>query len=202
MNDTTWSRYVRRISGASSGSEIAARTRVGQSTVSRWLNDSTSPSTAQAAKFAQTYGANVLEAFVAAGFLTEEEAGMPPRPEVDFYALVDEDPALSTHAKIHLKNQYGLLRSASAHSRTHEVRERIVNDPDLDEATRDRLLAHFAEAGVTVAYTSSATVIEGEFPRADVSGVEVRITDLYDEPSAAHPEPRKDVEGDVDPDLQ
>lgn len=36
----------------------------------------------------------------------------------------------------------------------------------------------------------------------DVSEVEDNIEDLYDEPSAAHPVPRNDVEGDVDPDLQ
>ena len=35
-----------------------------------------------------------------------------------------------------------------------------------------------------------------------VSEEEFKIEDLYDEPSAAHPLPRNDVEGDVDPDLQ
>lgn len=145
MSDTTWSRYVRRTSGNASGSEIEKKTGIGQSTVSRWFSG-TVPTPAHAAKFAQSYGGNVLEAFVAAGFLTPDEAGVPPRAEIDFYTLVDEDSGLSAQAKVHLKNQYGLLRAASAHARTVQVRELIEAEAGIDEDTRARLLAAFTDA--------------------------------------------------------
>jgi transcriptional regulator with XRE-family HTH domain len=162
MNETSWSRYVKRTSRNASGSEIEAVTGIGQSTVSRWLVSATLPSPAHAAKFAHSYGGNVLEAFVAAGFLTEEEAGIPPREEEpDFYAIVDEDPGLSDNAKIHLKNQYGLLRSASAHDRAAES---IQTDPELDDETKERLLSRLDAAQVTTVFSSSATVIEHPGP--------------------------------------
>lgn len=164
MNDTPWARYVRRISGGVGGSEIEKKTGIHQSNISRWLNDGTTPQPAQAAKFAQSYDANVLEAFVAAGFLTEEEAGMPPRPDTDFYTIVEEDNGLTEQAKIHLKNQYGLLRAASANARTAQVRSLIEAEDGIDEATKARLLASFEDDGVTTIYSSSATIVEHPFP--------------------------------------
>jgi transcriptional regulator with XRE-family HTH domain len=164
MTDTPWARYVRRISGGAGGSEIEKKTGIRQSNISRWLNEGTIPQPAQAAKFAQSYGANVLEAFVAAGFLTEEEAGIPPRPGVDFYAIVDEDPNLSQQSKIHLKNQYGLLRAASAHGRAAQARELIENDPELDDETKRRLLSHFDSARMDVVFSTTAMVVEHPFP--------------------------------------
>jgi transcriptional regulator with XRE-family HTH domain len=157
MSDTRWARYVRRTSGDAGGSEIEQKTGIGQSTVSRWFTGTT-PSPAHAARFAQAYGANVLGAFVAAGFLTEDEAGIPPRPQVDFYGLVDEDPHLSLQAKIHLKNQYGLLKAASAHGRAAQTRELIANDPEIDAATKARLMAHFQDVQMDVVYSSTAIV--------------------------------------------
>lgn len=165
MNQTPWARYVRRVSNGAGGSEIEKKTGIRQSNISRWLNEGTTPQPAQAAKLAQSYGENVLEAFVAAGFLTEEEAGMPPRPDTDFYALVDEDDGLSEQAKIHLKNQYGLLRAASATSRAADARNLIENDPEIDDITKARLLDHFRAANVDVVYASTAMVVEHPFPR-------------------------------------
>jgi transcriptional regulator with XRE-family HTH domain len=164
MGDTAWARYVRRTSDGATGSEIEQRTGIAQSTVSRWFTGGRMPMPAHAAKFAQSYGGNVLEAFVAAGFLTEEEAGVPPPPEIDFYALVDDDPDLSAQAKIHLKNQYGLLKAASAHTESAAARELIENDDELDARTKARLLARLSNTTVGVAYTSSATVVEHPFP--------------------------------------
>lgn len=177
MTDTPWARYVRRISGGAGGSEIEKRTGIRQSNISRWLNDGTTPQPAQAAKFAQSYGANVLEAFVAAGFLSEEEAGIPPRPEVDFYTLVDDDPDLSAQAKIHLKNQYGLLKAASAHAETAAARQLIENDDELDDATKARLLSRLGGPAMDVVYSSTATVVEHPFPRTDVSSWAARTAD-------------------------
>lgn len=136
-----WSEYVRKLTGSDKQQAVEKRTGIRQSTVSRWLAGEVMPSPAQAAKFAQAYGGNVLEAFVAAGFLTEQEAGMPPRPRLSFSELIDADPDLSPEAKVHIKNQYGLLKAASAQNRAILLREQIMRSQTLDAETREQLLA-------------------------------------------------------------
>jgi transcriptional regulator with XRE-family HTH domain len=137
----TWPEYVRRLSRGDNQVAIEARSSIDQGTVSRWLRGKTSPSPAQAAKFAQSYDGNVLEAFVAAGFLTAEEAGIPPAAPQGFAAMIEADPALSPEAKIHIKNQYELLRAASAQSRAIQLCEQILRNGKLDDETRRQLLA-------------------------------------------------------------
>jgi transcriptional regulator with XRE-family HTH domain len=137
----TWPEYVRRLSRGDNQVAIEARTSIDQGTVSRWLRGKTTPSPAQAAKFAQSYEGNVLEAFVAAGFLTAEEAGSPPAAPQGFVAMIDADPDLSPEAKIHIKNQYGLLKAASAQSHAMQLCEQILRTGKLDDETRQQLLA-------------------------------------------------------------
>jgi transcriptional regulator with XRE-family HTH domain len=137
----TWPEYVRRVSRGDNQVAIEARTSIDQGTVSRWLRGKTTPSPAQAAKFAQSYDGNVLEAFVAAGFLTAEEAGIPPAAPQGFAAIIDADPDLSPEAKVHIKDQYGLLKAASAQSRAIRLCEQILRNGKLDEETRRQLLA-------------------------------------------------------------
>jgi transcriptional regulator with XRE-family HTH domain len=137
----TWPEYVRRLSRGDNQVAIEARTSIDQGTVSRWLRSKTTPSPAQAAKFAQGYDGNVLEAFVAAGFLTAEQAGVPPAAPQGFAAMIDADPDLSPEAKTHIKNQYDLLKAASAQSRALRLCEQILRNGKLDEETRRQLLA-------------------------------------------------------------
>jgi transcriptional regulator with XRE-family HTH domain len=137
----TWPEYVRRVSRGDNQVAIEARTSIDQGTVSRWLRGKTTPSPGQAAKFAQSYDGNVLEAFVAAGFLTADEAGIPPAAPQGFAAMIDADPDLSPEAKIHIKDQYGLLKAASAQSRAIRLCEQILRNGKLDEETRRQLLA-------------------------------------------------------------
>ncbi|WP_374457753.1 helix-turn-helix domain-containing protein [Nocardioides sp.] len=75
-----WAHYVRTVAESeepgSDQAAIAARVGVSQGTVSRWLGGRYLPDKAAVvAAFAKAYGHNVLEAFVAAGMLTELEAG-------------------------------------------------------------------------------------------------------------------------------
>jgi transcriptional regulator with XRE-family HTH domain len=137
----TWPEYVRRLSRGDNQVAIEARTSIDQGTVSRWLRGKTSPSPAQAAKFAQSYDGNVLEAFVAAGFLTAEEAGVPPAAPQGFAAMIDADPDLSSEAKVHIKNEYALLKAASTQSRAMQLCEQILRNGKLDDETRRQLLA-------------------------------------------------------------
>ena len=137
-----WSEFVARLIAGETQVTVSQKTGIDQTTISRWLRGANRPKDpATVAHFAQVYAANVLEAFVAAGFLSPEEAGMPPTPAFDFAAMVDADPALSREAKIHLKNQYGLLKDATVSARALALREQIERLTSVDERTRNHLLS-------------------------------------------------------------
>lgn len=82
-----WTTYVRRVVGTDTQTQVAARTGINQTTISRWLNPDTSEgrrlSSQAVATFARGYGRDVLEAFVVAGFLEPEEANMATSEPVD-----------------------------------------------------------------------------------------------------------------------
>lgn len=76
----SWKDYVERVIGDDKQIEVARRTGIDQGTISRWLRadskDSRASISSQAVRaFAIGYNLPVLEAFVVAGFLTEDEAG-------------------------------------------------------------------------------------------------------------------------------
>lgn len=96
---TSWAKYVERVAGTDVSTEIAKATGINQSSVYRWLKDGAVPSTAHAARFAQAYGRNVLEAFVAAEFLTAEEAGTPPGPLIDLTLIPGTELAMEIHRR-------------------------------------------------------------------------------------------------------
>jgi hypothetical protein len=55
--------------------------------------------------------------------------------------MIDADPDLSPEAKVHIKNEYGLLKAASAQGRALQVCEQILRNGKLDDETRQQLLA-------------------------------------------------------------
>lgn len=68
--------------------DIARRSGLDQTTVSRWLNgENRSITPASVTKFARAYNRPVLEAFVVAGFLTQAEAGLKQNEVVDLSAI-------------------------------------------------------------------------------------------------------------------
>ncbi len=71
-----WWDYVQQVSGGASQVDIAKKVDISSATVSRWKTNDAAGDPAPVAAFARAYGHPVLEAFVAAGFLTEEEAGV------------------------------------------------------------------------------------------------------------------------------
>lgn len=87
-----WARYVREVTQGATQSDVAAKCEppVNQSTVGRWLRgDYTPTDAATVAAFALGHGRNVLEAFVAAGMLTEADAGEGlPKESVDYLAAL------------------------------------------------------------------------------------------------------------------
>lgn len=76
MTETLWQRYVAEVTGDRTQTAMGKLTGVGQTTIGRWINGEKRPTdAAKVAQFATRAGRNVLEAFVAAGMLTVEQAG-------------------------------------------------------------------------------------------------------------------------------
>lgn len=88
----SWPEYVAHwIEADERQIDVARRTGIDQTTVSRWLNGERRSITSQSvAKFARAYGRPVLEAFVVAGFLTEREAGISESDMIDWGLVTDE----------------------------------------------------------------------------------------------------------------
>jgi transcriptional regulator with XRE-family HTH domain len=78
-----WWDYIQQHAHGDTQAEIAHRSGVTAPTVSRWSTGKQGVDPKAAASFARAYGRPVLEAFVAAEFLTAEEARTRPSPAPD-----------------------------------------------------------------------------------------------------------------------
>lgn len=86
-----WIDYVREVAGQDAPqTEIARAAKVTGPTVSRWLSGGQGVAPEAAAEFARHYRRPVLEAFVAAGFLTAEEAKARPAAAPDYTKLSND----------------------------------------------------------------------------------------------------------------
>lgn len=87
-----WWEYVQRITGSATQQAIADKTGIAQSSIARWRTASPRPDSA--AVFARSYGRPTLEAFRAAGFITDEDAEITQAPinlaEIDTDDLINE----------------------------------------------------------------------------------------------------------------
>lgn len=90
IDDMTWWRYVQIHSGGAPNAHIAKLVGITASSVGRWGKGS-GPDPAQAAAFARAYGRPVLEAFLAADYLTPEEAGEKPSAAPSLASLDDDE---------------------------------------------------------------------------------------------------------------
>jgi len=81
MKPVHWSLYVQRVKGDTTQAEVAQAAGIDQATISRWLRGGRPGAPERVAAFARAHreNTNVLEAFVAAEFLTPLEAqeGLP-----------------------------------------------------------------------------------------------------------------------------
>ena len=94
----TWWGYVQAVSGRATQAEIASRIGVTPPSVGRWRTGGVDPRSAAA--FARSYGHPVLEAFVAAGFLTEEEAEAEVIAVPDIGSLSDDELIAELRARL------------------------------------------------------------------------------------------------------
>lgn len=91
VSGMSWWEFVTRVAGAGRQRDITDVTGIDATEVTRWKNEGKTPSPQKAAAFARGYGVPVLEAFLAAGFLTADEAGQPPAAEPDWSSLGNDD---------------------------------------------------------------------------------------------------------------
>lgn len=85
----TWWEYVSKMTPGDTNDTIARAAGVTAPTVSRWKTFTPRPEAVAA--FARAYGRPVLEAFVAAGFLTPEEASEIPSAPPSLASLDDDE---------------------------------------------------------------------------------------------------------------
>lgn len=99
-----WSSYVRQVVGTDRQTDVARKTGIDQTTISRWLNPTaagtTRISSQSVARFARGYDVPVLQAFVAAGFLTPEEAGMEAHPPLNLAEVPADVLAAELHDRL------------------------------------------------------------------------------------------------------
>jgi transcriptional regulator with XRE-family HTH domain len=94
LDVNSWARYVARVTGDLKQADIAEKTGVAQTNVGRWLRgDPGLPRAESVVAFARAFGQSPIEALVAAGYLTAEEAAGETRTPISEYStqeLFDE----------------------------------------------------------------------------------------------------------------
>jgi transcriptional regulator with XRE-family HTH domain len=104
--------------GFESNSDLARRTGVPDSVISRWRTSGTVPSIGQLRRLQQALQVSLLELLVAAGHLSADEAGItsftePVRVPRDTRAAIRNDPALEDDLKHLLEVQYDAMLSVA-----------------------------------------------------------------------------------------
>ena len=87
LESVTWWEYVQQVAGGASNATIAAKVGVTAPSVGRWKNGGADAATV--ARFAREFGRPVLEALIAAGYITADEAGQTPSAPVSLEDLDD-----------------------------------------------------------------------------------------------------------------
>lgn len=103
----SWSKYVTGVAPNAPQKEVAAAAKVDGSTVSRWKSG-LAPKPENVAAFARAYNRPVLEAFVAAGFLTREEAGEKPSGRPRMADLSNDELLAEISKRINQAGDYEL----------------------------------------------------------------------------------------------
>jgi hypothetical protein len=86
----SWWEYVKRTAGTESPKALNEKTGIDGPTFSKWKRGQV-PGVTFVSTFAKAYGRPVLEAFVAAEFLTADEAKARPERKPDFTQLTDDE---------------------------------------------------------------------------------------------------------------
>lgn len=136
-----WWDYVQQVAKGAKQAEIAEKAGVNQVTVSRWKKGADSARPENVAAFARAYDRPVLEAFVAAGFLTAEEANVRP-DTVQALSDLDDDALIGEVArrlKVRVMMSTGSGKTMTAAMLAAEPRPREVVEQDLRIARMNRV---------------------------------------------------------------
>ncbi len=117
-SDVSWAEYVKAVVGDDSGRRTARLVGQSESAVSRWKSGAFIPDPRQAVTFARAYKRNPIEALIAAGYLTEEEAALP----------LESPPALQLHEFSDIELARELVRRADDPEEQHELLGRELTD--------------------------------------------------------------------------
>lgn len=90
-HDLLWAEYVKRIAPGKNQTEIAALAGIDQTGVSRWLSGQSVPRVESVIRFARNMGRPPIEALVAAGYITPEEAGVSPSLQISVRELPTDE---------------------------------------------------------------------------------------------------------------
>ena len=104
--NTRWIKYVGSVTGGETQAVIGQRAGVSAATISRW--SVAAPRPENVAAFARAYERPVLEAFVAAGFLTQEEAGERPFAKADLSSFSNEELLQEIGSRLDQQDAYEL----------------------------------------------------------------------------------------------
>lgn len=107
--------YVSSVVGSDTQATIGLKAGVSAATISRWSVFAPKPE--NVAAFARAYRRPVLEAFIAASFLSEEEAGQQPEVKPSAASLSNDELLQELRGRLEYQNEYAL----AAH----------VGDPDI-----------------------------------------------------------------------
>ncbi|MFC6424694.1 hypothetical protein ACFP71_07650 [Oerskovia paurometabola] len=142
MTETRWWKYVQELIAGDTAQDAAAKAGFDKSAFSRWKKGANADA-AFALKLARAYHANVLEALVAAGLITEEEAGLK-------------------HVEV---GKADVLRSISDLELAEEILRRVqaASSPELEEPLDD---AHPAVQNVLAKPHEAENVVSGRFGSA------------------------------------
>lgn len=134
--ETLWSIYVARIGKGLRQQDVADAAGVNQTTIGRWLRSEKVPIDAEVvANLARRLDRNPLEAFVAAGFITEQEASTAlDRASLDVLDVVRREAGgkkAAEEAVARLREQVSMRRARGEHLDRDQVVEL------LDEAVEN-----------------------------------------------------------------
>lgn len=103
----SWEAFVRDTIGTDQQKQAADKAGIDQSAISRWLKTGTPGTAENVAAFARGYKRPVLEAFIAAGFLTEKEAKVRPAGRPDFSQLSNDELLELVRARMEERGEHG-----------------------------------------------------------------------------------------------
>lgn len=110
----SWSEYVSRLIGSTSYAEVGTRVGTTGQTVGRWVAGTSVASPVQAVALARGYNDSPLNALVALGYITAQEAKQRPAAAPDFSQLTNDELLELVRARMRREDGEGHGRPAAS----------------------------------------------------------------------------------------